>query len=208
MSGAPIGVFDSAGDGHVGVRAMLDQLPPGSTGRPAAGMRLGPSGSRPLAEPGRSADGPAAAARRCGGGGPGDIRPIEVTPRMAVAGAGGARAHASPTRAAARRTGVTRPAFMDVIERGETDSRQLPELTRAYLAPFQEVDVDTIIPGCTRYPLLTGVIGFFMGEGVTLASSRQEIVQGPRREPARFGTAAWPRPVVAGARSAGSGVTR
>ncbi len=83
-----------------------------------------------------------------------------------------------------------------------------PIAGRSYLAPFQEVDVDTIIPGRTRYPLLTGVIGFFMGEGVTLTSSRKEIAQDDYPESARLRIGARPRTVVAGFVPAGAGVAR
>ncbi len=144
---------------------------------------------------------------RSEGGEPRDIRPTEVASRAAVA-VTGVREHDCSARVAARRMGVTRRAFLGEAERGETNSRQPPVPTRIHLAPFQEVDVDTIIPGCTRNPLLTGVIGFFMGEGVTLTSSRKEIVQDACRESARLRIGARPRIVVAGFVPAGAGVAR
>ncbi|MCF0120507.1 MAG: aspartate/glutamate racemase family protein [Oscillospiraceae bacterium] len=40
-----------------------------------------------------------------------------------------------------------------------------------YLTPIKEQGVDTVVLGCTHYPLLTGVIANFMGDGVTLVDS-------------------------------------
>ncbi|OIQ75864.1 glutamate racemase [mine drainage metagenome] len=51
------------------------------------------------------------------------------------------------------------------------------ELAREYLAPIIAADVDTLILGCTHYPLLTGVISYVMGEGVTLVSSAEETAK-------------------------------
>jgi glutamate racemase len=41
----------------------------------------------------------------------------------------------------------------------------------------QERGVDTLILGCTHYPLLTGVISYVMGDGVTLVSSAEETAK-------------------------------
>ncbi|THJ72591.1 glutamate racemase [Candidatus Frankia alpina] len=82
-------------------------------------------------------------------------------------------------------TGVACPAFVDFVERGITSGRQLLGLTEAYLAPLQEADVDTVILGCTHYPLLTGVISLVMGEGVTLVSSAEETAKDTYRVLAR-----------------------
>jgi glutamate racemase len=74
-------------------------------------------------------------------------------------------------------TSVACPAFVDFVERGITTGRQLLGLAEAYLAPLQEARVDTLILGCTHYPLLTGVIGLVMGDGVTLVSSAEETAK-------------------------------
>ena len=44
--------------------------------------------------------------------------------------------------------------------------------------------VDTLILGCTHYPLLTGVISYVMGDGVTLVSSAEETAKDVYRDPA------------------------
>ena len=37
--------------------------------------------------------------------------------------------------------------------------------------------MDTVVLGCTHYPLLTGVISYVMGEDVTLVSSAEETAK-------------------------------
>jgi glutamate racemase len=84
-------------------------------------------------------------------------------------------------------TSVACPAFVDFVERGTTTGRQLLGLAEAYLAPLQEAKVDTLILGCTHYPMLTGVISLVMGEGITLVSSAEETAKDTYRVLARGG---------------------
>ena len=71
-------------------------------------------------------------------------------------------------------TAVACPAFVDFVERGVTTGRQLLGLAQGYLEPLQQSDVDTVVLGCTHYPLLSGLIGLVMGEDVSLVSSASE----------------------------------
>lgn len=80
---------------------------------------------------------------------------------------------------------VACPAFGAFVVEGITSGRELLGLTEAYRAPLQEADVDTVILGCTHYPLLTGVIGLVPGEGVTLVRSAQETAEATDRALAR-----------------------
>lgn len=66
------------------------------------------------------------------------------------------------------------PRFVDFVERGVTSGEDLLEAAHAYLDPLIAADVDTLVLGCTHYPLLTGVISYVMGDGVTLVSSAEE----------------------------------
>jgi glutamate racemase len=50
-------------------------------------------------------------------------------------------------------------------------------LANAYLAPLAAADVDTLVLGCTHYPMLTGVIQLSMGDGVTLVNSAEETAK-------------------------------
>ena len=63
------------------------------------------------------------------------------------------------------------PRFVDFVERGETASDELVAVAEDYLAPLKADGVDTVILGCTHYPLLSGVIQYVMGEDVVLVSS-------------------------------------
>ncbi len=70
-------------------------------------------------------------------------------------------------------TSVACPAFVDFVERGITTGRQLLGLAQGYLDPLQRKNVDTVVLGCTHYPLLAGLISVVMGDDVTLVSSAE-----------------------------------
>src|SRR5438067_2142415 len=74
-------------------------------------------------------------------------------------------------------TAVACPRFVDFVERGMTSGRQILGLAQGYLEPLLARGVDTLVLGCTHYPLLTGVIGLVMGDGVTLVSSAEETAK-------------------------------
>ena len=69
------------------------------------------------------------------------------------------------------------PRFVEFVERGETNGPEITAIAREYLKPMQDAKVDTLVLGCTHYPLLTGVISYVMGEGVTLVSSAEETAK-------------------------------
>jgi glutamate racemase len=66
------------------------------------------------------------------------------------------------------------PGSWDFVEAGITSGPEILALAREYLAPLQDAEVDTLILGCTHYPLLTGVLGYVLGDGVTMVSSAEE----------------------------------
>lgn len=74
-------------------------------------------------------------------------------------------------------TAVACPQFVDFVERGVTSGRVLLGLASAYLEPLQRAEVDTLVLGCTHYPLLAGLISLVMGEQVTLVSSADETAR-------------------------------
>jgi glutamate racemase len=74
-------------------------------------------------------------------------------------------------------TSAACPSFVDFVERGITSGRQLLGLAQSYLDPLLAADVDTVVLGCTHYPLLTGVISLVMGDDVTLVSSAEETAK-------------------------------
>jgi glutamate racemase len=69
------------------------------------------------------------------------------------------------------------PRFVDFVEAGVTGGDELIAAAHDYLDPLTEAGVDTLILGCTHYPLLTGVISYVMGDGVTLVSSAEECAK-------------------------------
>jgi glutamate racemase len=71
-------------------------------------------------------------------------------------------------------TTVACPQFVDFVERGDTVSDELRKVAADYLAPIVAADCDTVVLGCTHYPLLTGVISYVVGPDVTLVSSAEE----------------------------------
>lgn len=74
-------------------------------------------------------------------------------------------------------TSISCPLFVEYVERGETSGDAITEIARNYLAPFIDAEIDTLVLGCTHYPLLTGVISYVMGDGVTLVSSAEETAK-------------------------------
>lgn len=65
------------------------------------------------------------------------------------------------------------PRFVEFVEAGITTGEELNTVARDYLQPVKDQGVDTLVLGCTHYPLLTGVISYVMGDSVTLVSSAE-----------------------------------
>lgn len=65
------------------------------------------------------------------------------------------------------------PRFVEFVERGDTNSDEVVRVAEGYLEPLKRAEVDTLILGCTHYPLLTQVIQYVMGEEVVLVSSAE-----------------------------------
>ena len=74
-------------------------------------------------------------------------------------------------------TSVACPAFVEFVEAGITGGEALLRTAEEYLRPLQDAGVDTLVLGCTHYPLLTGVISYVMGDDVTLVSSAEETAK-------------------------------
>jgi glutamate racemase len=74
------------------------------------------------------------------------------------------------------------PRFVEFVEAGITSGPELLAVAHEYLQPVVGAGVDTLILGCTHYPLLTGVISYVMGDLVTLVSSAEETAKDVYRE--------------------------
>ena len=69
------------------------------------------------------------------------------------------------------------PRFVEFVEAGITGGPELLEAARGYLLPLREAGIDTLILGCTHYPLLSGVISYVIGDDVSLVSSAEECAR-------------------------------
>jgi glutamate racemase len=69
------------------------------------------------------------------------------------------------------------PKFVEFVEVGITTGPELLAVAHDYLDPVVAAGVDTLVLGCTHYPLLTGVISYVVGDGVTLVSSAEETAK-------------------------------
>ncbi len=69
------------------------------------------------------------------------------------------------------------PAFVEFVERGETSGEELLKVARDYLEPLRQDGIDTLVLGCTHYPMLSAAVSFVMGDGVNLVSSAEETAR-------------------------------
>ena len=67
--------------------------------------------------------------------------------------------------------------FVPLVEEGWLDSEVTRAVARNYLAPMVSADVDTLVLGCTHYPLMKTVIGNVMGREVRLIDSAHETAR-------------------------------
>jgi glutamate racemase len=107
------------------------------------------------------------------------------TGRIGVIGTVGTIASGAYQRAAERLfpnvelTCAACPGFVEFVEAGDVDSDQVFVLAERLLAPVRAAGVDTLVLGCTHYPLLARTIGDVMGpspngDRVVLVSSGEE----------------------------------
>jgi glutamate racemase len=69
------------------------------------------------------------------------------------------------------------PAFVEHVERGDTSSSELRDVAQGYLEPLMDAGVDTVVLGCTHYPLLSGLLQLELGPDVVLVSSAEETAK-------------------------------
>ncbi len=74
--------------------------------------------------------------------------------------------------------GVPCPDFVPLIEAGHIDDDIIRTSAEGYLKEIKEFGVDTLILGCTHYPLISKVIGEIMGDDVALIDSGRETAVG------------------------------
>ncbi len=69
------------------------------------------------------------------------------------------------------------PLFVPLAEEGWTDNDVAALVAEKYLAPLRGIGIDTLVLGCTHYPLLKGVIGRTVGPDITLIDSATETAK-------------------------------
>ena len=74
-------------------------------------------------------------------------------------------------------TSMACPLFVEYVEAGKTSGEEITKIAQQYLAQMKTEQIDTLVLGCTHYPLLTGVISYVMGNDVTLVSSAEETAK-------------------------------
>ncbi|MEY3972528.1 MAG: hypothetical protein RLY84_921, partial [Actinomycetota bacterium] len=74
-------------------------------------------------------------------------------------------------------TSAACPAFVDYVEKGITSGPELLKVAQEYLEPIKAARVDTLVLGCTHYPLLQAALAYVMGDGVRLVSSADETAK-------------------------------
>jgi glutamate racemase len=79
------------------------------------------------------------------------------------------------------------PRFVELVEAGVTSGPELLEVAHGYLDPLTARGIDTLVLGCTHYPLLTGVLSYVLGDQVTLVSSAEETAKDVYRLLVRHG---------------------
>lgn len=66
------------------------------------------------------------------------------------------------------------PLFVPLVEEGLLEDPVTDEIARRYLTELIDIDIDTLLLGCTHYPLIRSTLGRIAGEGVTLVNPAYE----------------------------------
>ncbi len=73
------------------------------------------------------------------------------------------------------------PLFVPIVEEGLIDDEIARLVARRYLKGFEDSGIDTLVLGCTHYPLLKGVISEVVGQGIVLIDSAIETAREAKR---------------------------
>ena len=69
------------------------------------------------------------------------------------------------------------PLFVPLVEEGLLEDPVTDEIATRYLNELKDIDIDTLILGCTHYPLIRSTVGRIMGERVTLVNPAYETAR-------------------------------
>ena len=73
--------------------------------------------------------------------------------------------------------GVACPALVPLIERGSPFDAEIVDAVRHYTRPLRDAEVDTVILGCTHYPLIRPMLQRMLGRNVTIVSSGEPVAR-------------------------------
>jgi len=73
--------------------------------------------------------------------------------------------------------GMACPLFVPLVEEGLWEDPVTDEIAKRYLTSLIDINIDTLILGCTHYPLIRGTVARVMGEGVTLVNPAYETAR-------------------------------
>ncbi len=99
--------------------------------------------------------------------------------------------------AGVRMTSIPCPRLVPLIESDDPFGEETVDAVREYAEPLKEAEVDTVILGCTHYPLIRPIFQRVFGRGVTLVFSAEETARevaetlarkGIENDPGREGT--------------------
>lgn len=69
------------------------------------------------------------------------------------------------------------PRFVEFVESGITSGEEVLSVAKDYLEELRNQKIDTIVLGCTHFPLLSAAIGFTLGPEVAIVSSADETAR-------------------------------
>jgi len=73
------------------------------------------------------------------------------------------------------------PLFVPLVEEGWLDKPETSQIAEKYLSPLKDKDIDTLILGCTHYPLLKELLGRIMGQEVSLIDTAEATAKAVER---------------------------
>jgi glutamate racemase len=100
---------------------------------------------------------------------------VLATPATASSGAYRRALHA--VRPTARVTEVACPAFVPLIEAGDLACAELRSVAETYVQPLLQAEVDTVVMGCTHYPLLRPLLKQLLPAGTRLVDPALAAVE-------------------------------
>ena len=69
------------------------------------------------------------------------------------------------------------PLFVPLVEEGLLEDPVTDEIATRYLNELKDINIDTLILGCTHYPLIRSTVGRIMGDEVTLVNPAYETAR-------------------------------